>query len=227
MKKTFLLFDADHTLLDFAASEEKALKQCFEAFKIPFTEEIRQWYLAQNKTLWSAYEEGMIPREDIFKRRFPETFAQFDIVADGLKMEDAYRQALTMGCDLIEDALPVIKTLAQTHPLYILTNGLASTQKRRLQDSGLKNYFENVFISEEIGAQKPTTAYFDHCFQRIPHFQKEEALLIGDSLFADIQGGQNAGIDTCWFNPKGKENDTTFQPTVQIKKLTELYDLLT
>lgn len=225
MKKTFLLFDADHTLLDFVATEENALTQAFADSNIPFSTEMRCWYLAHNAKLWSAYEQGTIPREEIFRRRFEETFQAFSIDASGTAMEERYRQYLALGCDLIPDALSVIQALSQSYALYILTNGVAATQERRLKDSGLRPYFRDVFVSEEVGAQKPRLDYFTYCFDRIPDFQKAEAILIGDSLFADIGGGNHAGIDTCWFNPYGQKNETGIVPTLEIGSLKELLTL--
>ncbi len=226
MKKKFLLFDVDHTLLDFSASEKTALKKCFDAFSIPLDEEILSWYLDHNQKLWSLYENGSIPRDEIFKSRFSHTFDHFGIKADGASMEKVYRQALSEGIDLIAYALEVIRRLYQSHTLYIVTNGLASTQEKRLKNSGLAPYFKASFVSETMGVQKPMIEYFNHCFACIPQFQKEEALIIGDSLSSDIQGGNRAGIDSCWFNPKGIKNETPYQPTYEIQSLTELLPLL-
>jgi 2-haloacid dehalogenase len=226
MKKKFLLFDVDHTLLDFATSEKKALKNCFASLEIPFNEEILAWYLTHNQKLWASYENGSIPREAIFESRFTDTFSHFSIHADGNFMESTYRKALSEGIDLIENALEVVTKLSETHKLYIATNGLASTQEKRLKDSGLSSYFQAAFVSESMGFQKPMVEYFDYCFTRIPSFQKKEALIIGDSLSSDIQGGIRAGIDTCWFNPSHLPNETTFQPTFEIHNLLELLELL-
>lgn len=226
MKKKFLLFDVDHTLLDFAASERKALEKCFHAFGLPFTDELLTWYLAHNQKLWSNYERGIIPREAIFQTRFADTFTQFALDADGTLMENAYRKALSHGCDIMENALILIEKLSKTHQLYIVTNGLASTQEKRLKDSGLAPFFHKTFVSETLGFQKPMVEYFDYCFEHIPDFEKKEALIIGDSLSSDIQGGIRAGIDTCWFNPLEKINDTPFQPNYEVKNLLELLPLL-
>jgi len=226
MKKKFLLFDVDHTLLDFSTSEKKALKKCFDSFGLSFTEEILAWYLAHNHKLWTSYENGIITRDAIFETRFTDTFTQFSINADGSLMEKTYREALSEGNDLIENALDVINKLSETHELYIVTNGLASTQEKRLIDSGLAPYFKEVFVSEIMGFQKPMIEYFDYCFGHIPNFQKSEAIIIGDSLSSDIQGGIRAGIDTCWFNPAVLPNETKFHPTYEIHSLLQLLPLL-
>lgn len=225
MKKKFLLFDVDRTLLDFSAAERKGLEKCFRQFQLPFSEELLNWYLKLNHILWTDYEKGLITRESIFDCRFEKTFRHFGLDADGREMERAYRQALSEGDDLMPHALEVVSHLAETHALYIVTNGLASTQERRLRSSGLAPYFQDFFVSEAIGYQKPMPEYFEYCFQRIPHFRKDAAIIIGDSLSSDIQGGVNAKIDTCWFNPQGAENTTALQPTCEIRSLTELLPL--
>ena len=178
MIKRFLLFDIDHTLMDFSATEKKGLKKCFDSFGIPFTEEIFSWYLSHNRKLWSQYESGKIPRDIIFQNRFTDTFAEFSIKADGNLMEKAYRQALSEGIDLIENALEVVKKLHKTHELYVVTNGLASTQEKRLTDSGLAPYFNAIFVSEVIGLQKPMPEYFDYCFERIQIFKRKRPSLL-------------------------------------------------
>ncbi len=226
MNKKILLLDLDRTLLDFDASEKNALDICFADFGIPLTEEIRAYYIKCNHALWYAFEQGEIPREEIFTHRFPDTLAHFGIDGDGLAMEAAYRKALSFGADLMPNAIEAMDRLATKYELYAATNGVAATQEKRVVDSGLVNYFKDVFISEQVGAQKPDSVFFDHCFAHIPNFVKEDALMIGDSLPSDIQGGILAGIDTCWFNYNGDENNTPYQPTYMVCGLLELCELL-
>lgn len=226
MKKKILLLDLDRTLLDFDASEANGLAHCFADIGVALTDEIRDFYIACNHALWGAFEKGEIPRDEIFTHRFQDTFAHFGIDADGAAMEVAYRKALAFGADLMPHAIEAMDRLATKYDLYAATNGVGATQVRRVQDSGLKPYFKDVFISEEVGAQKPDGAFFDHCFAHIPNFKKEDALMIGDSLPSDIQGGILAGIDTCWFNFHGEENKTPYTPTCEVGGLLELCELL-
>lgn len=226
IRKKFLLFDVDHTLLDFRASEKKALTQTFAEYGLPFPDAVYQQYLIQNAKLWQDYEKGLIDRQAVLHTRFCRLFAQFGYAADGAAFEDSYRLHLNHACDKMPDAIEVIQRLSQSHELYIVTNGVVSTQKMRLRDSGLAPYFRDVFISEEIGCQKPQKAFFDNCFSRIPAFSSDAALIIGDSLSSDIKGGNLAGIETCWFNPDGKENDTDAKADYEIHALRDLYALL-
>lgn len=226
IQKKFLLFDADHTLLDFRASEKKALAQTFAEYGLPFPDAVYRQYQIQNTKLWQDYEKGLIDRRTVLHRRFGQLFAHFGYEADGAAFEDSYRAHLDRSCDLMPDAIEVVAQLSRTHALYIVTNGVVSTQKMRLRDSGLAPYFRAVFISEELGCQKPQKAFFDQCFARIPDFAPEDALIIGDSLTSDIRGGNLAGIEACWFNPEGKANDTDAKPDYEIRALRELLTLL-
>ena len=126
---------------------------------------------------------------------------------------------------MISNSLEVVESLSQKKDLYVVTNGVSVTQHQRLEKSGLAPYFEKFFISEEMGVHKPMKEFFDIVFAEIPRFDKEKTVIIGDSLTSDIKGGQVAGIDTIWMNPH--ENETKeIRPTFQIKKLTDLYQIL-
>lgn len=226
MKKKFLLFDADRTLLDFAASEKSALGKTFGEYGLPFTEEVYQWHLVNNAKLWQDYEKGLIDRKTVLYTRFVRLFAAFGYEGDGAAFEDSYRYNLDHSCDLFPEAMEVVQTLKKAHKLYIVTNGVASTQENRLRDSGLAPWFDDIFISEQVGSQKPQKEFFDHCFARISGFDPAQALIIGDSLSSDIKGGNNAGIDTCWFNPEGAENHSDARVDAEIRNLRDLYALL-
>ncbi len=226
MKKKFLLFDADRTLLDFSASERNSLAKAFADYALPFSDEVYQFHLQHNAKLWEDYEKGLIDRETVLYTRFVRLFAHFGYQADGVAFEDCYRHHLEHSCELLPDALEVVQTLSRTHLLYLVTNGVSSTQRMRMRDSGLAPYFQELFISEEIGWQKPRKEFFDYCFAHIPDFHREQALIIGDSLTSDIRGGNQAGIETCWFNPEGAKNNADVRVDYEIGSLKELYALL-
>lgn len=222
----FLLFDLDNTLLDFNAAEDEALKEVFKEYNIPFTKKVQQAYSTVNKSLWEDYEEGNISRDVVLNTRFSLLFESFGYKVDGSKLESSYRNYLTNSHQLVKGSIELMDYLVQTYRCYALTNGVAHTQYRRLKDSNLLPYFQGIFISEEMGFQKPMKEFFDSAFSHIPNFSADEALMIGDSLSSDIQGGINAGVDTCWFNPNEIMNETGLLPTYEVASLNQLCTLL-
>jgi 2-haloacid dehalogenase len=221
-----LFFDVDDTLLDFGAAEKIALRLLFEEQKIPLTTEIEAHYKKINQDLWKSFEEGKLTRDVVVNTRFSILFKEYGQEVDGAFLEKKYRSYLEKGHELVKGAFELITDLQHQYDLYIVTNGVSRTQDKRLRDSGLLPLFKRIFVSEDTGFQKPMKEFFDYVFTRIPNFSTEQALIIGDSLSADIKGGQLAGLDTCWFNPEMKLNETKMIPTYQIQKLEELYRIL-
>lgn len=218
-----LLFDLDDTLLDFGATEDEALQKLFAQQKISLTPQIKAHYKEFNDSLWKAFELGKIKREELVNTRFSKFFLGCGLQVDGVALEKRYREFLNEGHHLMDGALDVVKNLTERQvDLYIVTNGDIVTQKKRLEDSKLFPYFQGVFISDEVGFQKPKKEFFDYVFAQIKHFHQEQTLIIGDSLTSDITGGHQAGIDTCWVNPNGKVNDTGIIPTYEIKTIREI-----
>lgn len=221
-----LLFDVDDTLLDFAAAEALALERLFESQNLFLTTQIEANYRKINQGLWKSFEEGKIGRDEVVNTRFSLLFKEYGKIVDGVKLEKNYRGYLEEGHQLISGALELISKLQTNFDLYIVTNGVSKTQDRRLRDSGLHPLFKEIFVSEDTGFQKPMKEFFDHVFARIPNFSPKQALIIGDSISSDIKGGQLAGLDTCWYNPDAKPNNTSIMPTYEIRSLNELYQIL-
>ncbi|WP_251548772.1 YjjG family noncanonical pyrimidine nucleotidase [Neobacillus muris] len=221
-----LLFDVDNTLLDFSAAEREALSSLFEEQELALTPEIGQRYMEINQGLWKSFEEGKIGRDKVVNTRFSLLFREYGKEVDGVFLEKRYRSYLDKGHQLMEGAIEVVETLQNKYDLYIVTNGVAATQDKRLRASGLYPYFKDIFVSEAVGCQKPMKQYFDFVFARIDQFSLEETLIIGDTFNSDIKGGHLAGIDTCWFNPEQKPNHTDIVPTYEIQTLRDLINIL-
>lgn len=216
----------DDTLLDFGAAEQAALRSLFADQGVALTAEIEAQYKKINQGLWKAFEEGKMSRDEVVNTRFSLLFRECGQEVDGLLLEGKYRGYLEEGHQLLTGALELITALQTKYDLYIVTNGVSKTQQKRLQNSGLHPLFKDIFVSEDTGYQKPMKEFFDHVFARIPDLTPEQGLIIGDSLTADIKGGHQSGLDTCWFNPARKPNDTGIMPTYEIEKLEELYRIL-
>ncbi|MGO4376161.1 YjjG family noncanonical pyrimidine nucleotidase, partial [Paenibacillus sp. MCAF20] len=158
-------------------------------------------YNSVNKQLWAEYENGNLTLDLVLNSRFSETMMKLDINVDGIEWENAYRELLGNGSQLLmEGALEVCQSLSVSHRLFVITNGITQTQIKRLKQAGLFEFFEDIFDSQSIGYQKPSTKFFDYVRYQINDFNAKEALIIGDSLNTDIKGGNLSGIDTCWVN---------------------------
>lgn len=221
-----LLFDVDDTLLDFQKAEKVALRVLFEEKGIPLTDEIEARYKKINKGLWDAFEKGELSHNEVVNTRFSLLFKEYGEEVDGILLENNYRNYLEEGNQLMQGAFEFINQIQGEYELYIVTNGVSKTQDKRLRNAGLHSLFKDVFVSEDTGFQKPMKEYFDYVFERIPNFAPEEGLIIGDSLSADMKGGYVAGIDTCWFNPERKLNDSGIIPTYEVHNFEELEALL-
>lgn len=226
MKYKTLLFDADDTLLDFHKAESNALKNTFSAHGITPTPALCSKFSEINGMLWKRFENKEIQKSDIINSRFKDTLQLFGIpYSREYGLEGDYQNALSREHDLIEHAEEVCRTLSPRFDMYIITNGLFSTQKTRLSESGLMKYFKDSFVSEKIGYQKPAPEYFSEVLRRSAA-RREQCLIIGDSCSSDINGGIASGIDTCWFNPKNLPMTASGVPTYTIHSLTELYGIL-
>ncbi len=199
-----LMLDMDGTFLDFEAAEKSAFSAAMRQFGYPAGETEYQTYTAINRGYWEAHERGEISREALVVARFDTYFSQMGIEQDGAAFEEVYQNLLGQGHELIEGAWEMLEYLGSRYRLLVVTNGVEQTQRNRLRLSGIERFMDEIFISGHVGFQKPQKEFFEYCFSHISDPDPEQTLIIGDSLTSDIQGGMNAGIDTCWFNPKGK-----------------------
>lgn len=222
-----LLFDLDNTLLDFDKAESNALTKALSDAGIAVTDEMRSRYNQINLAQWKLLEQGKITREEVKTRRFKLLFQEFDIKASIEEVARHYQRYLGQGHYFIEGAEEVLEQLSKKYRIYVVTNGTLAVQKGRIESSGIKKYVQDIFISEEIGYNKPSIEYFDKCFAQIPDFKKENTVIIGDSLSSDIQGGKNAGIKTIWFHrSKDQIENSELRPDDEIQSLKSLPDML-
>ena len=225
-KYTTVLFDADATLFDFKKSEHSAVIDCLTFAGINANDEIIAKYSEINDGYWKKLERGEVTRKELFVARWRDLLSFYGFDFDAETIADLYPVKLAEKCFMIDGAEDILRELYGKVKLYIVTNGFAKVQHGRFDNSPLRKYFEDMFISEEIGAEKPTVEYFDIVFSRISNIDKEKAIIIGDSLTSDIKGGINAGIDTCWFNPHGKPAPEGMNITYIINKLSEIKNII-
>lgn len=226
MKYNWLLFDADGTLFDFEKAQEQALKNTFRHLHINFRETYYQSYQEINTILWQRYERGEIQQNKIPYQRFYNFFEENNILADAQNASELYLEYLSREHELIDGAEELIKKLATDYKLVLITNGLKSVQRPRFLNAVITPYFEEIIISEEVGYAKPQKEIFDITFKRINNPPKDIVMIIGDNSGSDILGGNQYGIDTCWFNPLAGEMKDGIIPTYEIRNYDELIKIL-
>ncbi len=201
----FLLLDLDDTILDFHKAERIALSKTIRDFGLEPREEVLELYHKINKWHWEQLELGVMTRDQVLVGRFDRLFQELGMEVDAAACMKRYEHNLSIGHYFLPGAEEAVKKLHEKYRLFLVSNGTATVQHGRLTSAGLYPYFEQVFISQNIGYNKPDKAYFDRCFERIPGFAPEKALMVGDSLTSDIKGGINAGLKTVWVNPEHKK----------------------
>ena len=227
MSYKFLLFDLDHTLLDFDAAEDIALTHLLKEEGVEEIQVYKDYYVPMNKALWKDLEQKKISKQELVNTRFSRLFAHFGVEKDGAYLAERYQFFLSKQGQIFPGVEDLLKNLIhQGYELYAATNGIAFIQTGRLEQSGIATFFKEIFISEQLHTQKPDAAFYEKIGARISNFDKKYALMIGDSLSADIQGGNNAGIDTIWYNPHHLENKSLAQPTYEVDSYHALLSLL-
>lgn len=222
---TSLFLDLDDTLLDFKAAEAFAVRQVLKNNSLPCDDQAVRTYSKINKSFWESFERGEIPKSAIFTGRFKRLLEVLGCTGDPSALSAEYGGRLSQGYFTVEGAFSILDYLREKgYMLYATTNGLSSTQYRRINGSGLAPYFDRVFVSEDSGYQKPEKEYFDYVVSQITENDRSKMLIIGDSQSSDILGGQNAGIDTCWFNPNGLK--AKYPSKYEISALGQLKDIL-
>ena len=224
MTYSTLLLDLDNTILSFDQAEKYALEKVMQIQGMNLDEVLFESYSKINKALWHALEQGEISREEVLSQRFVELFKILDLEVEGSAIDQLFRTYLVEKIFFMPRAMEVLGELKEEKQLYIVTNGVAVTQKERLKKAGLEAYFAEIFISEEIGHQKPSRLFFQHVLDNIEEQDKDKVLMVGDSLSADILGGNQIGIDTCWYSLDTL--DQNIEPTFHIKSLDELLKLV-
>jgi len=228
LKYTTLLFDADGTLYDFEKAEEKALKSFYTRAKIkcPYNE-FYEVYEIENHLLWKAFEMGEVSAETVKVKRFENTMNKLSLYENNAKELSCIFIDELSKCDfLLEGAEELIEKIKDDYKLMVITNGLWDIQKKRIGQSNLYNHFDGLIVSEKVGYAKPDSRIFDQAFKEASYPEKEQVLIIGDSLTSDIKGGLLYGIDTCWYNPEGKAADKEITPDYDVRSFEELEKLL-
>ena len=223
-----ILWDIDGTILDFKEAERHAMKNCFSYFELgECSDEMIIRYALINDRYWELLEKGGITRQELFTARFREFFVKEGISFDRLEeFNKEYQHQLGDMIFFRDNSYELIRELKGCVRQYAVTNGSYNVQKQKLTKSGLAELFEDCFISDRIGVEKPNTAFFDFVKNKIGNVADEEILIVGDSLTSDMKGGNNAGIVCCWYNPEKRENTQGVVIDYEIRNLQEIKQIL-
>lgn len=222
-----VLLDLDDTILDFHYAESTALCRLLEGYGILPTEETVKLYSEINDAHWKRLERGEMTRREVQIGRFAELFERLGIERSPEEANRQYMQGIAACGHMVNGAEAFLQTLRAAHiRVYIVSNGSASVQYGRMAAAGITDFFDGIFLSEEIGYEKPKREFFDRCTKQIPQFDPAKTIILGDSLTSDILGGINARIETCWFNPRGKKGREDIVPDHEINDLSDFLALI-
>ena len=223
-----ILWDIDATLLDFLAAEKAAICFCFEKYGLgKCSDEMLKRYSKINKRYWEMLERGEMTKAEILVKRFEEFFESESIETNCAEaFNETYQVALGDTICFRDNGYELVKKLKNSYRQFVVTNGTYIAQERKLRKSGIGELVEEAFISDLIGHEKPSVEFFSHVFEKIGSYEKNEVLIIGDSLTSDMRGGNNAGIVCCWYNPNHLENDKGVKIHYEIDDLWQLEEIL-
>ena len=222
----FLFLDLDDTILDFHQAERVAVSKTFREFGIEPTEALLHRYHLINKACWEKLERKEWTREQVLVNRFQMVFDEVKASCDPAEFARSYEDNLCIGHYFLPGAEEAVIALSKKYRLFLASNGTAKVQAGRLTSANLYRFFEKVYVSQELGANKPSIEFFERAFAQIPDFEKAKAIMVGDSLTSDIQGGIRAGIRTCWVNPEHLPGNPAIRPDYEIESIAQLETLL-
>lgn len=227
MKYEVIIFDADETLFDFLKAEKTAFKNAILEFNIDYDEDYHlKIYHSINADIWKEFEKGLITQDKLKSERFRRLSDKINVAFDVDCFSKSYMNHLSNASFLYDNSIELIESLHKVYKLSIVTNGLTDVQDNRIRKSIIAKYFEDIIISEEVKVSKPHPEIFELALNNLKYTDKTKVLIVGDSLTSDIQGGINFGVDTCWFNPNKKKNETGLKPTYEISNIMQLIDIL-
>lgn len=223
-----ILWDVDGTLLDFSAAEKAAVQKLFIEFGLgECTDGMVARYSAINDAYWKRLERGEITKAEVLVGRYRDFFSEIGVDPSLAETFNA-RYQIALGDTVVyrDDSLEIVKALHGRVKQYVVSNGTVIAQTKKLERSHLGEWMDGIFLSEQLGAEKPSPRFFEQVFAALPDIPKEDMLIVGDSLTSDMQGGLNAGVPTCWYNPQSLPRPADMAIAFEIQNLQQIYELL-
>ncbi len=226
IKKKIVLLDLDNTIIDFNECARHSIINIFENLGFEYTEKVFDTFITENVKIWKRLELGEIDKPFLRANRWNIILGKLGIEYDGTIIEEQFENGVAQGAYPVEYAYELLDYLYEKYDIYIVSNGFRYVQESRVKIGKYDKYFKDLFLSEDIGIQKPDTRFFDYCYEKIGRPPKEDIILIGDSLSADIKGGNAYDIDTIWFNKNNDELSGNTKPTYTVNHLKEIENIL-
>ena len=221
---TTVLWDVDGTLLDFNAAERAAIKALFSEFGLgACSDAMLARYSEINAGYWRRLERNELTKAEVLTGRFEQFFREYGLDTRIVQAFNA-RYQVALGDTIVyrDDSLKLVEALRGRVKQYVVSNGTVVAQTKKLERSKLGALMDGIFLSEELGVEKPNRGFFDKVFSAIRPDDLSQVMIVGDSLTSDIRGGMNAGIGTCWYNPGGEPIPEGYRVDCVIADLNEL-----
>lgn len=221
-----VLIDIDNTLLDFDKCAKTAVKEIMRQFSLPVTDKDLEDFIKISDSLWEQIEKGTITRPEMYKKRSSTFLNNLGYTADADLMERLFREHIKVSKETVDGAEDLLAYLHTKYTISAISNASHDQQSKRLELANLFRYVDNCFTSNQIGSEKPNAKFFDYCFNALDNPKKEEVILIGDSITADVIGGKNYGIKTCYFEFKSPKKTYNVTPDYKVYSLAEIKSIL-
>lgn len=223
-----ILWDIDGTILDFLASQASSIRKRFDEYNLgECSDTMLDRYSQINQHYWELLEKQEVTKQEVLVNRFVDFFNEMGIDSSlAEKFNSDYENGIPDNIVFLGNSMDVLQQLKGKVKQYAVTNGAYSVQEKRLRLSKLDQVFDGVFISDSVGYEKPSVDFFNFVFDNIDSFDKDEIMIVGDSLTSDMRGGNNAGIKCCWFNPNKNINNQGVKIDYEITNLNQVFDLL-
>ena len=224
--KKIILIDLDNTLIDFNECARHSIINAFNELGFTYTDKVFETFITENVKIWKRLEKGEITKPQLRADRWNIILKKLGIDFDGTVLEEMFENGVAKGAYAVDGAYELLEYLKDKYKLYIVSNGFRFVQESRIKIGNFEKYFDDVFVSEDVGIPKPAKEFFDYCFEKLGNPDKNDTILIGDSLSADIIGGINYGIDTIWFNKNNEPLPNNIEPTYTVNTLKEIQKIL-
>lgn len=221
-----VLLDFDNTLVDFNECARQSIIDIFKKFDFEYNENVYETFIRENVKIWKRLEKGEITKEQLRADRWNIILKKLGIDFDGKAFEELFENGVASYACPVKYAYELLDYLKEKYPLYVVSNGFRAVQESRLKIGNFEKYFQDVFVSEDVGVAKPDKRFFDYVFSKLGTPDKSDVILIGDSFFADIVGGSNYGIKTIWFNKTREGCPDNTKPTYTASDLSEIKNIL-